>query len=130
MFLSHTYILALRFAFGFVLGAVFGSFGTMLAYRLPRGLSIVRPRSHCTSCGTTLKPLDMVPIFSWLAFRGRCRHCGTAIGARYVAIELAVSIACAIATVLVGFSPWLVLAYAVILAMTVAAAIKLQMKDS
>ncbi|MDD3372003.1 MAG: prepilin peptidase, partial [Alphaproteobacteria bacterium] len=53
MFLSHTYILALRFAFGFVLGAVFGSFGTMLAYRLPRGLSIVRPRSHCTSCGTT-----------------------------------------------------------------------------
>lgn len=68
-------------------GLVFGSFVTALSYRLPRGLSIARGRSMCPACETPLTPRDLVPVFSWLLHRGRCRHCGTRISARYPAIE-------------------------------------------
>jgi leader peptidase (prepilin peptidase)/N-methyltransferase len=81
-----------RFALGFIVGAALGSFGTMLAYRLPRRLSIVAPRSHCPSCQTPLGVKDLVPLASWLATRGRCRHCGAKIGAQYLKIELATSL--------------------------------------
>jgi prepilin signal peptidase PulO-like enzyme (type II secretory pathway) len=114
----------LRFAFGFVIGAALGSFGSMLAYRLPRGLSIVLPRSHCPSCKTVLGPLDLVPIASWLAFGGRCRHCHAKIGPQYLAIELATSVVCAALAVVLGFSAWLVLAYAIVVALAVAVSIK------
>ena len=81
-----------RFTFGFLIGAVFGSFGTMLAHRLPRHMSIITPRSHCPSCHTTLGVRDLVPILSWLATRGHCRHCRAKIGARYLYLELAASL--------------------------------------
>jgi leader peptidase (prepilin peptidase)/N-methyltransferase len=81
-----------RFAIGFMLGASLGSFGTVLAHRLPRGESIVHPRSHCPSCNATLGVRDLVPIFSYLAFRGRCRRCGIKIGIQYLLIELACAV--------------------------------------
>ncbi len=100
-----------RFALGFVVGSILGSFATMLAYRLPRRLSIVFPRSRCTSCGTVLGVRDLVPLLSWLSTRGRCRHCSAEIGVRYLVIEIVTSLACAIASVIIGFEPWLLVAY-------------------
>ena len=69
------------------LGACFGSFSNVLIYRLPRDLSIVGPRSFCPACRTTVHWYDNIPLASWLLLRGRCRHCGAAIPARYVLVE-------------------------------------------
>jgi leader peptidase (prepilin peptidase)/N-methyltransferase len=80
----------------FFLGAAIGSFLNVVIYRLPRGRSLLRPPSHCTSCGKRLGALEMIPILSWLWLRGRCRRCGHAISPRYPAVELASALlACA-----------------------------------
>lgn len=72
-----------------ILGLALGSFATVVASRWPAGGSLVSPRSHCTGCKRTLTPLEMIPVISWIALRGRCRGCGTAVSWRYPAIELA-----------------------------------------
>lgn len=69
-------------------GLVIGSFLNVVIYRLPRGQSIVWPRSRCTNCGTSLGPLELVPILSYVFLRGKCRHCGEAISWRYPLGEL------------------------------------------
>jgi leader peptidase (prepilin peptidase)/N-methyltransferase len=71
-----------------LLGTCIGSFLNVVAWRLPRQESVVRPRSHCPRCGTTLRWFENIPVLSWLLLRGRCRHCGTAIAVRYPAVEL------------------------------------------
>ncbi len=101
-----------RFVAGFLIGAILGSFTGVLAYRLPRRLSIVFPRSHCLSCNAILGLRDLVPIISWLITKGYCRHCGAKIGAQCLVIEISTSLACAIATIAIGFSFWLIPAYA------------------
>ncbi len=65
-----------------------GSFLGVLAMRLPRGEDVVCGRSHCLHCHHVLGPADLVPLFSWAVARGRCRHCGSWIGAVYPAIEV------------------------------------------
>ncbi len=70
-----------------VLGAVLGSFLNCAAWRLVHKESILRGRSHCAKCGHTLGALDLVPIFSYLALKGKCRYCGQPISRRYVAAE-------------------------------------------
>ena len=74
-------------------GLLIGSFLNVVAYRLPRGESLVKPRSRCTSCGEDVRPYDNVPVLSWLMLRGRCRHCGERISARYPAVELVTAVA-------------------------------------
>src|SRR3954470_1961092 len=64
-----------------------GSFLNVVAYRLPRGESLVKPRSRCPSCETPIKPYDNIPVISWLLLRGRCRHCGHPISVRYPLVE-------------------------------------------
>ena len=71
----------------FITGLVFGSFFNVVIYRLPREESIVAPRSACPSCGTTLKPADLVPIFSFIFLKGKCRYCKSKISFRYPLIE-------------------------------------------
>ncbi len=64
---------------------------------------MVSPPSHCPACGTPLGPVDLVPVLSWVVLRGRCRHCGARISARYPLIELAVGVVFAlVAWLLVG----------------------------
>jgi leader peptidase (prepilin peptidase)/N-methyltransferase len=75
-------------AFAGVLGLVIGSFLNVVVYRLPRGLSTVRPASACPGCDSEIAARDNVPVLSWLLLRGRCRNCGTAISARYPLVEL------------------------------------------
>lgn len=69
-------------------GLVIGSFLNVVAYRLPRGESLVKPRSRCTACGEEVRAYDNVPVLSWLFLRGRCRHCGVRISSRYPVVEL------------------------------------------
>jgi leader peptidase (prepilin peptidase)/N-methyltransferase len=73
-------------------GLVTGSFLNVVAFRLPRGESLSRPRSRCPSCETPIKPYDNVPVLSWLLLRGRCRSCGSLISARYPLIEAAMAL--------------------------------------
>jgi leader peptidase (prepilin peptidase)/N-methyltransferase len=86
--------------FAFLGGLVIGSFVTVVAHRVPRGESIVGPRSRCPRCGAQIAAYDNVPLFSWLALRGRARCCGAAISPRYPLTELALGLLYA-ATVLV-----------------------------
>src|SRR5437867_896226 len=68
-------------------GAAIGSFINVVAYRLPRGQSIVGSRSRCPSCQVQIAGYDNVPVVSWLVLQGRCRRCGASISARYPVIE-------------------------------------------
>jgi leader peptidase (prepilin peptidase)/N-methyltransferase len=64
-----------------------GSFLNVLACRIPRKIGLVRVRSFCPACEHALKALDLVPIFSWLFLKGKCRYCGVKISPRYIAVE-------------------------------------------
>jgi len=80
-----------------VWGALWGSFLNVVIERLPRGESLLRPGSHCMSCGEPVRIYDNVPILSYLLLRGRCRHCGAGYSARYPVVEvlgLGLALAC------------------------------------
>lgn len=72
----------------FVLGAVLGSFLNCAAWRLCHGESVLRGRSHCALCGHVLGPWELIPLLSYLAQGGKCRHCGGRISPRYPLVEL------------------------------------------
>lgn len=76
----------------FILGICIGSFLNVCIWRLPRQESIAEPPSHCPSCDTRLKPLDLIPLFSQLFLRGRCRYCGQHISWRYFGVEFATGV--------------------------------------
>lgn len=70
-----------------VLGLAVGSFLNVVVHRVPKGLSLVRPGSACPSCGSAVRPMDNVPLVSWLVLRGRCRDCRAPISTRYPLVE-------------------------------------------
>lgn len=72
----------------FLLGSVIGSFLNVVAYRVPIKESLVKGRSHCTTCGKQILNRDLIPIFSWIFLRGRCRFCKERISSRYMIVEL------------------------------------------
>lgn len=80
--------MALIYGFIVTLGLVIGSFLNVCIYRLPLNKSIVFPPSHCTNCKQRLRPLDLVPILSFLFLKGRCRYCGTRVSIRYPLVEI------------------------------------------
>jgi leader peptidase (prepilin peptidase) / N-methyltransferase len=108
-----------------VLGAIFGSFFNVVAYRLPRRESLSRPRSRCPRCETPIKPYDNVPILSWLALRGKCRACGTRISARYPLVEAGTAALCALVVVAKGLDADALLGLALVLLMVPVALIDL-----
>lgn len=71
----------------FILGALLGSFGNVIIYRLPKDESVVKPRSRCQSCAKTIPWYDNIPIASWIVRRGRCRACGAPFSIRYPLVE-------------------------------------------
>jgi leader peptidase (prepilin peptidase)/N-methyltransferase len=84
-------------------GLAVGSFLNVVAYRLPRGESLVSPGSRCPKCGAAVKPRDNIPVLGWLLLRGRCRGCGTRISIRYPLVE-ALTAVLAVAVVLARHS--------------------------
>jgi prepilin signal peptidase PulO-like enzyme (type II secretory pathway) len=96
-----------------IAGLAFGSFANVAISRWPAGESLSHPRSHCTSCARTLTSLELVPVLSWVALRGRCHGCRSRVSWTYPAVELA-SGALAAAAIL-SFGPtWQGLAAAVL----------------
>ena len=95
-------------AFAGISGALIGSFLNVVVYRLPLGQSLVKPRSRCTNCEEPVAPRDNVPLVSWLLLRGRCRHCGERIPARYPAVELLTAVAFVAVVLARGIHPELV----------------------
>lgn len=73
----------------FLYGILVGSFLNVCIYRIPRHESIVTTPSHCMSCGYGLKWYDLVPVFSWLCLRGKCRKCKAPISVQYPIVEAA-----------------------------------------
>jgi len=87
---------------------IFGSFLGVVIRRLPEGRPLAWGRSHCERCGTALRVRDLVPFASWLAARGRCRHCGMPVGWFYPAVEAAALVLAAISVALdLGGAAWL-----------------------
>ncbi len=74
-------------ALAFLVGASIGSFLNVVADRVPRGQSVLRPRSRCDACGTALSLTDLVPVLSYLWLRGRCRYCGARVPLRVPLVE-------------------------------------------
>ncbi len=90
----------------FLGGLIAGSFVTVVAHRVPRGESIVGPRSRCPGCGTQIAAYDNVPVISWLLLRGRARCCGERISARYPLTELALGVLYAATVLVLWDEPW------------------------
>ena len=79
----------LLLAWSGLLGLLVGSFLNVCVFRLPRNcMSVVRPRSRCPRCRTLIAWYDNIPVFSWIALGGKCRHCRVPISPRYAAVEL------------------------------------------
>ena len=113
--------------FSIAFGLVFGSFLNVVIYRLPRNQSIVLPRISCVNCKNVLDFSDLIPLFSWLILKGRCRYCQASISFRYPLIETLCSISfvlCIFASpssialtneVLVLFAGWVLVSFLIAL---------------
>ncbi len=75
--------------FAFLFGLVWGSFLNVVIYRVPEGISIIKPRSFCPVCRHKIAWYDNIPIFSYIILGGKCRHCGAKISVRYPIVEIA-----------------------------------------
>ncbi|CAE78807.1 leader peptidase (prepilin peptidase) [Bdellovibrio bacteriovorus HD100] len=94
----------------FVLGAIFGSFGNVVIYRLPREESVVKPRSYCYGCKTQIKWYDNIPILSWFILRGKCRKCQAKFSFRYPLVEIIMAVLFALSYHYAGLT-WTLLEY-------------------
>ena len=81
-------MITLNYLQAFVIGSCVGSFLNVVAYRFPKNLSIVKPRSFCPKCKTKLTWSENIPLISWLIQRGNCKRCNLSISTRYPLIEL------------------------------------------
>lgn len=106
----------------FAFGCTVGSFLNVCIYRMPLGLSIISPPSHCPKCKHSIPWYLNVPLFAWLVLGGKCAKCKTPISPRYFAVELLTGFAFLASWLGVGrVSPWLALAYCLIMAGFIAA---------
>lgn len=96
-------------AWAALVGACFGSFLSVCVWRIPRGESVVRPRSRCPSCGKLIPWYRNLPVVSWLALRGRCADCGARISPRYLLLEVLTGTLFALVAAEFYFDPPLVL---------------------
>src|SRR3972149_8820531 len=89
-------------ALSFLFGIVIGSFLNVCIHRLPRGESVVAPRSHCPQCQTPIAAYDNIPLLSYLLLGGKCRHCQVRISPIYFFVELATGLVFLLSYVLLG----------------------------
>ena len=87
-----------------ILGLIVGSFGNVCIYRIPRNESIIYPASHCPKCRTTIKPVDNIPLLSYILLKGRCRNCGSKISIQYSIVEFLTGIIYLIIYLIYGLS--------------------------
>lgn len=89
----------------FIFGLLLGSFYNVVGYRLPKGLSIVKPGSFCPKCNHSLKWYELIPVFSFLIQKGRCRNCKCKISYFYPVIELLTGFLFLLSYIVFSFSP-------------------------
>lgn len=82
-------LLPMLVCFAVAFGLVIGSFLNVVIYRVPAGVSVVRPGSACPACGHAIRGFDNIPVVSWLLLRGKCRDCAAPISPRYMVVEAA-----------------------------------------
>lgn len=88
----------------FVFGLIFGSFFNVVGYRLPNKMSLISPSSHCPQCNHKLTPIELIPVFSWIFQKGRCKNCGKMIPIFYPIFELFTGIVFALIYIVFGLS--------------------------
>ena len=110
------------------MGAIVGSFLNVVVYRLPRRESLVKPASHCPSCGTPVKPYDNIPVLSWMLLRGHCRSCGQSISVRYPLVEALTGALCVGAVLVHHTAAGMALSLLVVVLVVPAALIDLEYK--
>src|SRR5271168_274772 len=100
----------------FALGCIVGSFLNVCIYRMPLGLSVVSPPSHCPHCRYSIPFYLNIPLVTWLTLRGRCKNCGAPISPRYFIVELLTGVTFLCCWLAFGpASPWIAAAYCVFL---------------
>lgn len=110
-------------AFAGLLGLAIGSFLNVVAYRVPRGESVVSPPSACPRCGVEIRARHNVPVLGWLVLRGRCYDCAAPISARYPLVEAATGLLFALAGWRFADEPVLLAAYLLFAAVAIALAL-------
>lgn len=95
------------YLFIFYLGAVFGSFFHVVGYRYLKGMDFISGRSQCPACETQLGAIDLVPLFSYLFLRGKCRHCGAHIPMLYWFAEVALGLLFVLPVLMLGYGAFL-----------------------
>jgi leader peptidase (prepilin peptidase)/N-methyltransferase len=98
----------------FILGLILGSFYNVIGLRVPMGKSIIKPYSHCPICKRTLTAVDLIPFFSYVLLRGKCRGCNSLISPIYPIIELCTAFLFTISPLVVGWSKELLISWALI----------------
>ena len=94
----------------FIFGTILGSFYNVVGYRLPRGESLIKPRSHCTNCNHVLTPIELIPILSFLIQGGKCKNCKQKISWFYTIFEFLTGLLFALSYIIFGFSIELIVA--------------------
>ncbi|MGM8216313.1 prepilin peptidase [Bacillaceae bacterium W0354] len=94
-----------------ILGLILGSFYNVVGIRIPEGESVISPPSHCPSCQKRLKPLELIPVFSFILQRGKCKHCKEKISPFYPFFEGLTAILFIISFYLIGFNQELIIAW-------------------
>ncbi|WP_231563657.1 MULTISPECIES: A24 family peptidase [Anoxybacillus] len=97
-------MIVLMYVYIFLLGLLLGSFYNVVGLRVPKGESIVAPRSHCPHCKRTLTALELIPVVSYVLQKGKCRACSARISFVYPLIELSAAILFTLAPLFVGWS--------------------------
>jgi len=115
--------------FLFIIGAITGSFMNVCIYRLPRDESIVKPPSHCPSCGGRIPWFDNIPILSFLILRGKCRFCKKRIPARYIIVEALSGFICVLLFLHFGLTAKFFILWYLSSALLVASFIDLQFQE-
>ena len=88
----------------FILGLIVGSFSNVCIYRIPKNESIVYPASHCPKCRSKIKPVDNIPLLSFILLKGRCRNCKSKISIQYPIVELVTGLIYLIIYLIYGLS--------------------------
>ncbi|WP_026676453.1 prepilin peptidase [Fictibacillus gelatini] len=104
----------LLYTLTFLFGLILGSFFNVVGLRVPNKESIVRPGSHCAVCDRLLTAFELIPVLSYLFQKGKCRGCGTRISLLYPAVELLTAVLFTVATIFIGWSKELFVAWAFI----------------
>lgn len=102
------------FFISFLLGLLLGSFYNVVGLRVPKGESIVAPRSHCPSCKRTLTAFELIPVVSYVLQKGKCRACSARISFVYPFVELSTAILFTVAPLFVGWSAEIVVSWTLI----------------